>query len=151
MRFDEEGAKTLVKERADVLRIADIDFEAMEESRKEYNAEQWDKFWKILNKPHKGENGVEKTPEEIEARFRELMNSPAPETREEYIERKKHLEVSSIVYDGVWYEKPWRRGESQHGYVSKNEGRDDKISEELPIFLQNLPPETPLMLVDCHR
>jgi hypothetical protein len=151
MRFDEEGAKTLVEERADVLRIVDIDFEAMEKSRIEYHTEEWDKFWGMLQKPYTGEDGVEKTLEEREARFRELMHSPAPETKEEYAERKKHLEVSSIVYNGVWYEKPWRSGESQDGYVGKNEGSDDKIPDELPIFLQGLPPETPLMLVDCHR
>ena len=151
MRFDEEGAKTLVEERADILKIADIDFEAMEKSRKEYQSEHWDKFWEMLSKPHTGRDGIEKTPEEREARFRELMNSPAPETKEEYIERNKHLEVSSIVYNGVWYEKPWKKGEYLGGYVGKNEGSEDRIPDELPIFLQSLPPETPLMLVDCHR
>ncbi len=151
MRFDDAGAKTLVEERADVLKIVDIDFEAMEESRKEYNAEQWDKFWKMLHTPYEDENGVQKTEEEIVERFRELMHSPAPETKEEYVERNKHIDVSSIVYDGVWYEKPWGNGGPQSGYVGKNEGSDDKIPDELPIFLQSLPPETPLMLVDCHR
>jgi hypothetical protein len=151
MQIDPEDAKTIVAERADVLKISDIDFDAMEESGKAATAKQWDDFWAMLNKPYKGEDGVEKTPEERETRFRELMHSPAPETREEYIERNKQFGVSSIVYKGVWYEKPWRKGEPTGGYVAQNKDRDDRITEDLPTFLRNLPPETPLMLVDCHR
>lgn len=139
-----------LKKRADVLKVGDIDFEAMEENAKKNSADQWDKMWERLKEPYKGADGVEKTLEEREARFREIMNATEDETREEYIERCKNFGVCSIVYKGVWYEKPWKKEEDKSGYIARNESFDDRIAEELPSFLKNMHEDTPLMLVDCH-
>lgn len=144
MDITKEAAKTLLK-RADVLKVGDIDFEAMEENAKKNSADQWNKMWDIIK------DSKDKSEEEIDKRFREMMGATEDETREEYIERCKDFGVCSIIYKGVWYEKPWKKEEDKSGYVAQNDNSNDRISEELPSFLRNMQKDTPLMLVDCHR
>ncbi len=142
MEITNEDAKELRERRADVLKVGDIDFEAMEKNAKEYSAKEWDKIREMLF-----ESKGDKTDEEAEKRFREILSSPEKETKEEYIERAKHFGVASIIYEGLWYDH-----ENDGFYRCKNKGLEGAmISRDLPLFLKNMQEDTPLMLVDCHR
>lgn len=141
MKFSKEEAKKL-RDKADVLKVKDIDFDKMEEIYKGYAAKQWDDMWSMIN-----EHRDVKTDEEVEKKFRELMDSNLGETREEYIERNKHFTVASIVMAGEWFERDNKDGY----YKCRSKGlKGGKIAKDLPMLLRNMMPETPLMLVDCH-
>ncbi len=129
-----------LKKRADVLKVGDIDFNAMEENSKKHSADQWDKMWKIIK------DSKDKSEEEIDKRFREIINATEDETREEYIERTKSFGVAAIVHAGEWFEH------DNDGYYTckSNKLKGGKIAKDLPIFLKNMHEDTPLMLVDCH-
>ncbi len=142
MQFSKKEAKAL-RNKADVLQVKDIDFDKMEEIYKAYATKQWDEMWGMIH-----EHRSDKTDEEVEKRFREIMNSPKGETREEYIERSKHFGVATIVMAGEWFDL-----DSKDGYYKcKSKGlKGGMIAKDLPMLLKNMQPETPLMLVDCHR
>ena len=141
MRFDEEDVKEL-RTRADILKVKDIDFDAMEENSIKNSAAQWDQMWEMINEHREG-----KTDEEVENRFREIMRIPEGEDRDGYIRRTKGIGVAAIVVAGEWFED-----DGNGNYVGKSKGlKGDKISEDLTTFLKNMDPETSLMLVDCHR
>ena len=147
MQFDENDIEEL-KTRGDALTIGDIDFEAMEKAEIEGVSKRWDDMREMIF----GSKPDEKSVEDAEKRFREIMNAKEGETKEEYVERNKHFGTASLLYDGVWYERPWRKNDDHDCvYLAQNKGRNDKIMVELPEFLQSLDDSTPLILVDCHR
>jgi len=141
MQFSEEEAKGL-RDKADVLTVGDIDFDKMEEIQKEYASKNWDEMWEMIN-----DHRSDKTDEEVEQRFREIMNSTEGETKEEYVERSKGISVASIVMAGEWFDH-----EKDGYYRCASDGlKGGMIAKELTMLLKNMQPETPLMLVDCHR
>lgn len=123
----------LSEDGVDIVKIKDIDWEAMAEAEKERRAKHWDE---------------EMAKEDVKQRFwwDENRDNVIKMTREEYINRPVHNSTFAVLHDDEWYE---RGSMGWWGIVS--DGKEHEVwDEEFTKLIQNLDPEAEVTIVDCH-
>lgn len=118
-----QGQKYAEDGRVDQALKKDIDWDQMRKNREESFAKDWD--------------------EKDEGHNRLFFDGREGETKEEYVARKSTFSTFAYIgLDGEWHDIGW-------GAHSK-EGREEEWAEEFKQFIQSLPDETLLTVVDCH-
>jgi len=132
-----EVVEDLAKNSADIVKVGDIDFEAMEQANKEKRK----KWWK---------EAFEKYPND--AKTRNLIFSiQEDDILEEYIARENKFSTFAVLKqdengEWQWYE----RGKMGFWGIVSDEKEDDKWDEEFEKLINGLYQDTVLTLVDCH-
>jgi hypothetical protein len=120
------------KEGADVLKVKDIDWDAMDADTKKQRAEYYDE-----------EIAKEVKDRSIWADNRdEVINM----TRDQYINQPISHVTFAVLHDGKWYE----RGQMGWFACVSDEKPTEQWDAEFRKLLDSLDPETEITVVDCH-
>lgn len=117
---------------ADVLKVKDIDWEAMEAVERTRRGEYYDE--------QMGE------PEDSRFTWSDNRESDLKSTREEYINRPISHSTFAVLHDGKWYEK----GEMGWWAMVSNAKDQDQWDAEFKKLIESLDPEAEVTMVDCH-
>jgi len=137
--------KEIPKDRVDVAKKGDIDFEGMKADSLKKANETYDLFEALLKSdPVKAEKeaywnyGVENTSGK--------RSKWTPETRKQYVERCGMPTTFAVLKDGLWYE----RGKMGWWAFVSNEKKGNKWDAEFWKLLEELSDDTLLTVVDAH-
>lgn len=117
---------------ADVCKVKDIDWDAMDKAEKERRGKFYDEYHSAEKKPF---IWSEKEVKEI----KEL-------SREEYINLPISHATFAVLHNDVWYE----RGSMGWWGIVSDEMDTDKWDTEFRKLIESLDPETEVTVVDCH-
>lgn len=117
---------------ADVIKVKDIDWDAMDEAEKKRRGEFFDKYDAEKNSPFVWSKS------EVQA----LTTL----SREEYINRPVSHSTHAVLHDDEWYE----RGEMGWWGIVVDEKNPDEWDSEWRKLVESLDPETEVTIVDCH-
>ncbi len=118
----------------DVVKVKDIDWEAMGKVIREGRAKGYDEE---VSKP---ENDRFSWEDDTDAKRFVKMS------KEEYVNQPVHHSTFAVVHDGQWYE----RGEMGWWAIVKDEKEQGKWDEEFSKLVKSLDPNDEVTVVDCH-
>lgn len=119
---------------ADVIKVKDIDWDAMDKSVKESRGEFYDEYKAAPQ---------DKKPFVWEAGHVEQLNTM---TREEYINRPISHATFAVLHDDEWYEK----GSMGWWGIVSDPKEQDQWDEEFRKLIESLDTEAEVTIVDCH-
>ena len=117
---------------ADVIKVKDIDWEAMDKVEKERRGKLYDEYDAKTNTPFIWSKA------EVEA----LTTL----SREDYQNRPISHATHAVLHSGEWYE----RGEMGWWGIVSNETDEKVWDEKFQSFIDSLDPESEVTIVDCH-
>lgn len=130
--FPSEEVEDLPESACDVIKVKDIDWEAMDRAEKERRAKFYDEQ---MQKPEK-ERFI----------WSDDRDADLKATRDEYINRPIYHCTYAVLHEGRWYE----RGEMGWWGMASNEKDEDVWEKEFRKLIESLDPETEVTVVDCH-
>lgn len=118
---------------ADVIKVKDIDWDAMDEVERKRRGEYWDEQMKQENPDRRfvWDDNRE-----------EVMKM----SREEYVGKPVSHATFAVLHDGKWYEK----GEMGWFAMVSNAKAEEQWDTEWRKLVESLDPETVVTVVDCH-